>query len=257
MLENGRWFIRNHPLILCKWNPNVDLLKEDVGNAPVWVKLYSVPIMAFTEDGLSAIATKFGTSLMLDSYTSDMCLQSWGMASYARVMIELRADVELKDNIVMDMPKIIGEGYYTCTIRVEYEWKPPRCSCCKVFDHTQEECLKNIRLGVTKNLKKPSQISRGVLVGTNRGTINLVNNEANLRGSSFMNVKNSSTSNTPIIDKIRKFEDLLIDGQAILVGEAGFGTLSLLEQLRDSYGNGDYDKDLYDDDMYEGHDLSQ
>ncbi|GJZ62717.1 hypothetical protein Tco_0618854 [Tanacetum coccineum] len=35
----------------------------------------------------------------------------------------------------------------------------------------------------------------------------------------------------------------------------GFRTQSLLEQWRDSYENGDYDKDSYDDDMYEGQDL--
>nr|GEX52282.1 hypothetical protein [Tanacetum cinerariifolium] len=60
------------------------------------------------DDGLSAIATKLHTPLMLDSYTSDMCMQSWGRSSYARVMIELRADVELKDNIVLAMPRIKG-----------------------------------------------------------------------------------------------------------------------------------------------------
>ncbi|GKF00477.1 hypothetical protein Tco_0023827, partial [Tanacetum coccineum] len=76
MLENGPWFIRNNPLILKKWNPDVNLLKEDVGNVPVWVKLHGVPVTAFSEDGLSAIATKIGTPLMLDSYTSDMCIQS-------------------------------------------------------------------------------------------------------------------------------------------------------------------------------------
>nr|GEX90410.1 dual specificity protein kinase splA [Tanacetum cinerariifolium] len=58
MLENGSWFICNHPLILRKWNPDVDLLKEDVGNVPVWVKLHGVPVTTFIEDGLSAIATK-------------------------------------------------------------------------------------------------------------------------------------------------------------------------------------------------------
>ncbi|GJV88859.1 hypothetical protein Tco_1532797 [Tanacetum coccineum] len=57
--------------------------------------------------------------------------------------------------------------------------------------------------------------------GTNGGTTNLVNNRANSSGSSFMNVENSSISNTHIIDKIRKFKDLLIHGQAILVDEAG------------------------------------
>ncbi|GJU13534.1 proteasome subunit alpha type-5 [Tanacetum coccineum] len=208
------------------WNPDVDILKEDVGNVPVWVKLHSVPIMAFCKDDLSAIATKLGTLLMLDTYTSDMCLQSWDRSSYARVMIELQANMELKDTIV------------------------------------------NIGLGVAKKLKKPSQTSRGVLVGlkvsnsnpfdalnlvdndvefgTNGGTTNLVNNGANSSGSSFMNVKNSSTSNTPIIDKIRKFEDFLIDGQVILVDEAG-NPLKKVECL------GDYDSEdevaLVDNDM--------
>ncbi|GJS20978.1 retrovirus-related pol polyprotein from transposon TNT 1-94 [Tanacetum coccineum] len=59
-----------------------------------------VPVTAFSEDGLSAIATKLGTPLMLDSYTSNMCLQPWGRSSYVRAMIELRADVEMKDTIV-------------------------------------------------------------------------------------------------------------------------------------------------------------
>ncbi|GKA77967.1 copia protein [Tanacetum coccineum] len=256
ILENGPWFIRNHPLILQKWNPDVDLLKEDVGNVLVWVKLHGVTVTEFSEDGLSAISIKLGNPLMLDSYTFNMCLQSWGMSSYARVMIELRADVELKDNIIVAMPKITREG-----------------------------------LGVAKNLKKPSQTSRGVSVGpkvgfkphkeyrpvpkkptaspsgnkkkcvahtnevsnsnpfdvlnsvdndvefgTNGGTTNLVKNEANSSGPSFMNVENSSTSNTPIIDKIRKFEDLLIDGKAILVDEAG-NPLKKVECL------GDYDSE--------------
>ncbi|GKD11810.1 putative reverse transcriptase domain-containing protein [Tanacetum coccineum] len=83
MLENGPWFIRNNPLILKKWNPDVNLLKEDVGNVPVWVKLHGVPVTVFSEHGLSAIATKLGTPLMLDSYTSDTCIQSWGRSSYA------------------------------------------------------------------------------------------------------------------------------------------------------------------------------
>ncbi|GKB16966.1 hypothetical protein Tco_0850889 [Tanacetum coccineum] len=226
---------------LWKWrNRIVNVAPDaDVGNVPVWVKLHGVLITTFSEDGLSAIAIKLGTSLMLDYYTFDMCLQSWGMSSYARVMIEIRADIELKDNIV-------------------------------------EECPKNIGLGMAKNLKKPSQTSRSVLVGlklgfkphkeyrpvpkkpttslsgnkkkgvahtnevsnsnpfdvlnsvdndvefaTNGGTTNLVNNGANSSGSSFINVENSSTCYAPIIDKIGEFEDLLIDGQAILVDGAG------------------------------------
>nr|GEY18900.1 hypothetical protein [Tanacetum cinerariifolium] len=108
------------PLLTQQLNEN--LLKEDVSTVPVWVKLHGVPVMAFSNDGLSAIATKLGTPLMLDSYTSDICMQSWGRSSYARViMIDLRADVELKDNIVVAMLRIKGDGHCTCNVRVEYE----------------------------------------------------------------------------------------------------------------------------------------
>ncbi|GKF95264.1 hypothetical protein Tco_0287999, partial [Tanacetum coccineum] len=44
ILENSPWFIRNKPLILKKWNPDVNLLKEDVVNVSVWVKLHGVPV---------------------------------------------------------------------------------------------------------------------------------------------------------------------------------------------------------------------
>ncbi|GJS01635.1 hypothetical protein Tco_0318143 [Tanacetum coccineum] len=118
------------------------------------------------EDGSSAIATKLGTLLMLDFYTSDMCIQSWGRSSYARALIEVRADVELKDNIVVAMPKLVRDGFYMCNnVRVEYEWKPPKCACCKVLGHIQNNCPKNIDSDVVKNMKKPSQAPRGVLVG--------------------------------------------------------------------------------------------
>ncbi|GKF48764.1 hypothetical protein Tco_0142015, partial [Tanacetum coccineum] len=73
MLENGPWFIRITPFIL----------KND--------------------DGLSAITTKLGNPLKLDSYTSDMCMQSCGRLSYAKAMIEVQASVELKDAIVVAM----------------------------------------------------------------------------------------------------------------------------------------------------------
>nr|GEX99087.1 hypothetical protein [Tanacetum cinerariifolium] len=125
-------------------------------------------------------------------------------SSYARAMIELRADVELKDYIVVVMPKITREGHYTCNVRFEYEWKPPRCSSCKVFGHIHGEYLKNTGVGEKKtstgsssgNKKKGEKptievsnsnlfdvlnsVDNDVEFGTNRGTSNLVNIEATL-----------------------------------------------------------------------------
>ncbi|GJX61804.1 retrotransposon protein, putative, ty1-copia subclass [Tanacetum coccineum] len=104
MLENGPWFIRNNPLILKRWNPDVNLLKEDVGNVSVWVKLYGVPMTTFNEDGLSVIATKLGTPLMLDSFTSDMCMKSWGSMSGNLPGVRHVLD-ECPKNIVSDVEK--------------------------------------------------------------------------------------------------------------------------------------------------------
>ncbi|GJZ47795.1 zinc finger, CCHC-type containing protein [Tanacetum coccineum] len=46
------------------------------------------------------------------------------------------------DNLVMDMPNLEGTGYTKETIRVEYEWKPTRCSTCLVFGHLFDDCSK-------------------------------------------------------------------------------------------------------------------
>nr|GEX79287.1 hypothetical protein [Tanacetum cinerariifolium] len=218
-----------------------NLLQEDVSIVPVWVKLHGVPVTAFSEDGLSAIATKLGTSLILDSYTFNMCMQSWGRSSYARAMIKLRADVELKDNIVVAMLKIKGEGHYICKVRVEYEWKPPRYSGGSENGFKPQNEYRHVLKkpnassnGNKKKVVKPTievsnanpievlnSIGNDVELRTNVGSTNLVNNEATSSGSSFMNVDNSSTCTTPIIDKIEKFEEILTIGQAILVDEAG------------------------------------
>nr|GEV42322.1 hypothetical protein [Tanacetum cinerariifolium] len=69
------------------------------------------------------------------------------------------------DNIVVALPKITREGHYTCNVRVEYEWKPPGCSSCKIYGHIHEESPNNSGAGEKKTVKKPSQTSRGVPVG--------------------------------------------------------------------------------------------
>nr|GEZ09736.1 hypothetical protein [Tanacetum cinerariifolium] len=194
MLENGPWFIRNNPLILKKWHPDENLVKED------------------------------------------------GRSSYARVMIELRADVELKDNIVVAMPKITKEGHYTCNVCVEYEWKPPRCSSCKVFGHIYEECPKNTGVGEKKIVKKPSQTSRCVPVGPKMGfkpqkEYRLVPKKPNASSSDN---KKESVEPTIEVSNSNPFDVLN----------------SVDNDVKDSYPDND-DYDSYDDDMYENHDMSE
>ncbi|GKC13796.1 retrotransposon protein, putative, unclassified [Tanacetum coccineum] len=197
MLENGSWFIRKHPLILKKWKPDVNLLKEDVGNVSVWVKLHGVPVTAFSEDGKS---------------------------SYARAMIELQADVELKDTIMVAMPKLTEERFYTCTVRVEYEWKPSRGVL--VGQKVGFKPVKQVYQSVSR---KPTANTSGPKKKNMKPT-----KEANSSGSSFWNVNSPSTN--PIIEKIDKIKKIIIDGKVILVDDEG-KPLEKVECL------GDYDSE--------------
>ncbi|GJU36425.1 zinc knuckle CX2CX4HX4C containing protein [Tanacetum coccineum] len=148
VMEDGPWLIRYKPLFLNIWTPNTDLKKDVIKSAPLWVKLHHVPIVAYSEIGLSLITTQLGRPIMLDSYTSNMCLSSWGRNTYARALVEFSADEELKESIVIAIPLCNGKGHTLATIDVEYEWTPPRCASCKVFDHVNENYPKNPKVAV-------------------------------------------------------------------------------------------------------------
>ncbi|GJY70199.1 hypothetical protein Tco_0473902 [Tanacetum coccineum] len=71
----------------------------------------SIPSKVVQADGISLIATKIGNPVMLDSFTSLMCINSWRRSSFARCLIEVKADEVLKDSITMGIPLPIGLGF--------------------------------------------------------------------------------------------------------------------------------------------------
>ncbi|GJX53024.1 retrovirus-related pol polyprotein from transposon 17.6 [Tanacetum coccineum] len=86
------------------WTPNVSLKPGVVTKVPVWVKLYNVPVVAYSKDGLSLIATQIRKPIMLDAFTSSMCVDSWGRISFARALIEIDANSDLKKEVKMAIP---------------------------------------------------------------------------------------------------------------------------------------------------------
>ncbi|GKE54113.1 hypothetical protein Tco_1489269, partial [Tanacetum coccineum] len=153
---------------------------------------------AFSEDGLSAIANKLGSS-------------------YARAMIELRADMELKDIIVVAMPKLV------------------------------DECPKKIVSDVVKNLKNPKQVARGVQVGpkvgfkpikqvyrhvSNKNSVStsakkkkaeLSRQERNSKsaGKGLLTVAPRSSSTIHIAERIDKLERQILDEKLMFVHDDG------------------------------------
>ncbi|GKE00296.1 hypothetical protein Tco_1388279, partial [Tanacetum coccineum] len=134
---------------------------------------------------------------------------------YSRTLIEVWADEELRDNIVVVMPKLFGDGFYTCNVHVE--------------------------LDVVKNMKKPIRTTRGVLVSPE---VTFVDDEGKPLAKVDSSDDHDSEDDISSVDK--EIENFLVSKKV------GYGTDNLLEKWRENYKNDDYDFDPYDDDMYEG-----
>ncbi|GJS02428.1 zinc knuckle CX2CX4HX4C containing protein [Tanacetum coccineum] len=125
VMENGPWLIRLVPLILNEWTLNTILKKDEIKSAPLWVKLHHVPIVAYSEVG----------------------------NTYVRALIEISAEEELKESLVIAIPLCNGKGHTLATIDIEYEWTPPQCTICRVFDHVDDKCPKRPKVDVpTKDM---------------------------------------------------------------------------------------------------------
>nr|GEZ78766.1 hypothetical protein [Tanacetum cinerariifolium] len=108
------------------------------------------------------------------------------MSSYARALIRVRVDVELKDNIVVVMSK-----------------------------HPTIEVSNSNTFDLLNSVESVDDL------GTNGGTLNLTNRKANSSGFLSRNVESSSTSTTLMIEKFAKMEKLIIEGKVTLVDDDG------------------------------------
>ncbi|GJS72425.1 hypothetical protein Tco_0705266 [Tanacetum coccineum] len=247
VMANGPWLIRGVPLILNIWTPNTDLKKDVIKKAPLWVRMHHVPIVAYSEVGLSLITTQLGMPIMLDSYTSNMCVSSWGRNSYARALIEFSADVELKKSIVIAIPLANGKGHSLATIDIEYEWLPPRCEFCKVFDHVNDKCPKNPKVSpsvevkddgftmVTKKNKRKKQQNKQVEgVRLSKPALNLqyrkVDKDVMAKKSDILNAK---PAQQPLIPK----PILKKPNEPVVSTKNSFGALNVEEELEKNISN--------------------
>ncbi|GJR81029.1 zinc knuckle CX2CX4HX4C containing protein [Tanacetum coccineum] len=220
VMENGPWTIRLSPLILNIWKPNTKLEKEEVLSIPVWVKLHKVPIVAYSEVGLSHITSKLGKPIMLDSYTCDICINPWGRSTYARALIEMSSDRAFVESLVVGIPLEDGSGHSMETISVEYEWKPPRCGDCKIFGHTLSMCLKRVIQAMTSTAKStPKSDSKSVNVADNNGFIEEKkgpkNNQTQTTNQSKASTSRSAPSKnfTPMSNSFDTLSNLMEEGR--------------------------------------------
>ncbi|GJU60357.1 zinc knuckle CX2CX4HX4C containing protein [Tanacetum coccineum] len=139
------------------------LLKDELTRIPIWVKLHDIPLQVFEEDGISLIATFIGKPIMLDSYTSSMCKDSWGRSSFARFLIEINSEADLVDVVTIGIPSLTGDDFTKETIRVD----PPIVTTSNVVAPTVKKSNDGFQMvGKKKKRKgKSKSTNGGQLVG--------------------------------------------------------------------------------------------
>ncbi|GJU36268.1 hypothetical protein Tco_1184622 [Tanacetum coccineum] len=86
VLEQGPWIIRNTQLILNKWTPSLSLCKDMIGKP-----------------------------IMLDAYTSSMCVDSWGRIGFACALIAITTEKEVSKTVALAKEDITmsSDGFTT------------------------------------------------------------------------------------------------------------------------------------------------
>ncbi|GJV27430.1 zinc knuckle CX2CX4HX4C containing protein [Tanacetum coccineum] len=114
VIKNGPWMVNNKPLFVQKWRVGMNLDRTEPSKLPVWVKMYNIPMEAWSIKGISALASSLGKPLMMDDITARMSAKWEGRLGFARVLVEIDAGNELKSEIV-----VIGHDDAKCLKKVK------------------------------------------------------------------------------------------------------------------------------------------
>ncbi|KAK4384388.1 hypothetical protein Sango_3065800 [Sesamum angolense] len=100
---------------------------------PVWIMLRHLPVVFWTDDGLSTVASGVGLPLYQDTIT-----RACTRLDFARVCVMLDISSTLPKHLIIMMPREDGTEV-PCKVEVEYEWVPPKCKNCII--RTLDVCM--------------------------------------------------------------------------------------------------------------------
>ncbi|GJV35582.1 zinc knuckle CX2CX4HX4C containing protein [Tanacetum coccineum] len=82
VIENGSWLVDQKPLFVQTWVAGICLNKPEPTRIPLWVKIYNVPLEAWNVEGISRIASRIGTPIIMDKVTTSMCQRGFKRCNY-------------------------------------------------------------------------------------------------------------------------------------------------------------------------------
>ena len=130
--KRGVYYFDAKPVLVKGWNPQMDLHTEYINSLPIWIKLPDLDIRFWGIESLSKIGSILGIPLKTDRYTKEK-----RVIKYARLLIDMPLDGHFPDHI-----DFFNEEGILIRQQVHYEWKPVKCTHCKMFGHEDSYCKK-------------------------------------------------------------------------------------------------------------------
>lgn len=129
IIRRAMWNIAEIPVVMAKWFPLIEDIKQETHSIPLWVHMKNVPMDMFTWKGLSFVSSPVGTPIRLHPET-EQCVNLKVVKIFVKV------------DLSKEMPKSMNFTFRGKETRVEYSypWLPPRCSCCMKWGHLARVC---------------------------------------------------------------------------------------------------------------------
>ncbi|GJY14273.1 hypothetical protein Tco_0383582 [Tanacetum coccineum] len=133
-------------------------------------------------------------------------LRRW-LKPYARALIEVSADKELKQEVTMAVPNIDDEvvSHTLEKIKVEYKWKPPYCLECHMFGHAADQCPKHVHEKPKPNVETSDDGFTIVVNKRSRGK-GVANPQRTNKGS-FSGVRVNNPNKNFVYQPVKKASD--------------------------------------------------
>ena len=117
------------PIVLKKWSPIFDVVKERAGKEPIWVKLPCLPIHLWNQ-----YLFKMWGDHLAEYLDVDFSFKDIGEMVVARMLVIL----DLREGLA---PKIcLTTAYGDYAQMLDYEGVPFRCHGCRSADHLVADC---------------------------------------------------------------------------------------------------------------------
>lgn len=129
ILKRAMWNIAEIPVVMAKWSPLTEDIKQETHSIPLWVHLHNVPMDMFSWKGLSFVSSPIGEPVRLHPET-EQCTN----LKIAKIFVKVDLSKEMPKSMYFTI-----QGKETL-VEYTYPWLPPKCTTCGKWGHYARVC---------------------------------------------------------------------------------------------------------------------